>query len=318
MRRSFPTEGAIIGNDFAGKIIDIDYRAGELRPDLRIGDRVCGLVHGSNPDDPDNGAFARYVRADAQLVIKVLDSMGLSQAATLGVALATNCLALWESLNIPATLIQPSSALFDVLVYGGSTCCGTMAIQLLKLSGARVVTTCSPKNFALVKAYGADLTFDYAERSTPEIIRGNTRNRLRYALDCITDDDSVACCYTALGRIGARYTCLEHCHDELQTRKAVKFEFLMSLEVFGKPVRLEGAYGRDANPSRHKAAVAWFREFQRMVDEGKLIVHPTEMIEGGLDGVIKGLQRLQTGSVSGTKLVASISSEVLDILPYSK
>jgi NADPH:quinone reductase-like Zn-dependent oxidoreductase len=91
------------------------------------------LVHGSNPGDPDNGAFARCVRADAQLVIKVPDSMKLSQASTLGVALATNCLALWESLNIPATPAQPSSEPFDVLVYGGSTCCGTMAIQLLKL-----------------------------------------------------------------------------------------------------------------------------------------------------------------------------------------
>jgi NADPH:quinone reductase-like Zn-dependent oxidoreductase len=173
-----------------------------------------------------------------------------------------------------------------------------------------VVTTCSPKNFALVKAYGADLTFDYADRSTPEKIQSITGNRLRYALDCITDDDSVACCYTALGRIGARYTCLEYCRDELKTRKAVKFEFLMSLEVFGNPVRLEGAYGRDANPGRHKAAVAWFREFQRMINEGKLIVHPTEMIEGGLSSVIGGLQRLQTGSISGAKLVALISSEV--------
>ncbi|TGJ86284.1 hypothetical protein E0Z10_g2473 [Xylaria hypoxylon] len=291
MGGSFPKEGAIIGNDFAGKIVEIGHQARELRPDLHIGDRVCGMVHGSNPGDPGNGAFAEYVRANAQLVIKVPNSMKLSQASTLGVALATNCLALWESLNIPATPAQPSSEQFDVC-------------------GGRVIATCSPKNFPLVKTYGADSTFDYTDRSTPEKIRALTGNRLRYALDCITDEDSVACCYTALGRTGARYTCLEQCRDELKTRKAVKFEFLMSLEVFGDPVQLEGGYRRDSNPTRHNAAVVWFREFQRLVDEGKLRTHPIEVLEGGLSSVIGGLQRLQTASVSGTKLVALIPNQV--------
>jgi NADPH:quinone reductase-like Zn-dependent oxidoreductase len=129
----FPTPGAVIGTDFAGEIVQMHGSVGELRPDLKIGDVVCGLVHGSNPGDPGNGAFAEYVRVPALLAIKYPGDLNIPQACSLGVASATSWMALWEHLCLPASPSQPASESFDVLVYGGSTCCGTMAIQLLKL-----------------------------------------------------------------------------------------------------------------------------------------------------------------------------------------
>ncbi|KAI0013522.1 GroES-like protein [Xylariaceae sp. FL0662B] len=306
MGATFPSPGAIIGTDFAGEIVQIHPEAGRLRLDLNVGDMVCGLVHGSNPANHGNGAFAEYLRIPAQLVIKVPKGMEMHQASSLGVAIATNCIALWESLGIPASPDEPALQPFDVLVYGGSTCVGTMAMQMLKLSGARVITTCSPKNFAMVKRYGADDVFDYTSSDTPESIRKLTGNRLRYALDCITDHDSVACCYAALGRSGGRYVCLELCPEELKTRKAVKCEFIMVLEIFGERVQLDKGYGRDPNPGRYKTAVRWFEIFQRLLGEGKIIPHPTQVLNEGLQGVIDGLNLLKTGSISGKKLVAYV------------
>jgi NADPH:quinone reductase-like Zn-dependent oxidoreductase len=46
------------------------------------------------------------------------------------------------------------------LVYGGSTAVGMFAVQLAKLAGYKVVATASPKNFDLVKSYGADEVVD--------------------------------------------------------------------------------------------------------------------------------------------------------------
>ncbi|KAI0418972.1 hypothetical protein F5X98DRAFT_385535 [Xylaria grammica] len=199
----FPTPGAVIGTDFAREIVQIHGLVGELRPDLKIGDVVCGLVHGSNPGDPGNGAFAEYVRVPALLAIKYTGDLDIPQASSLGATSATSWMALWVHLCLPASRSQPAPESFDVLVYGGSTCCGTMAIQLLKLSGARVITTCSPKNFNLIKSsYGADAVFDYTNPDTPKVIRQYTNNRLRYALNCIGDADSVSCCYAAMGRAG--------------------------------------------------------------------------------------------------------------------
>ncbi len=134
MGAKFPTPGAIVGMDFAGTIISMDVEAAEARPDLKTGDRVCGAIHGSNPAGPENGAFAQYLRAPAGLVLKVPDHMKLAEAASLGTALATSALALWDGLSLAASPEKPAEKPHDVLVYGGSTSSGTMAIQLLKLS----------------------------------------------------------------------------------------------------------------------------------------------------------------------------------------
>lgn len=135
MPKNFPSAGATIGIDFVGRIVRVDAEAASLRPDLAVGDTVCGFIHGSNPAAPDSGAFAEYVRAPAQLVYKVPAAMKVEEAATYGCALASMCLALWKSLELPASPSQPLSSESPayVLVYGGSTATGTMALQLLKL-----------------------------------------------------------------------------------------------------------------------------------------------------------------------------------------
>lgn len=135
MPMNFPSAGATIGIDFVGRIARIDTEAASSRPDLSVGDTVCGFIHGSNPAAPDSGTFAEYVRAPAQLVYKVPAAMKVEEAATYGCALASMCLAMWKSLDLPASPRQPLTADSPayVLVYGGSTATGTMALQLLKL-----------------------------------------------------------------------------------------------------------------------------------------------------------------------------------------
>ena len=169
-------------------------------------------------------------------------------------------------------------------------------------SGLNPITTCSRKNFPLVKSYGAGAAFEYMSPDTPQAIRTHTSNRLHYALDCITDTESVACCYAALGRTGGRYASLELCPEALQTRKAVKAEFVMGLEIFGRSVELDSGYERPPNTRRYEAGVHWFQVFQRLLNESKLKSHPVKVLEGGLESVLKGLQMLRTG-VSGEKLV---------------
>lgn len=133
-----PTPRAIMGMDFVGKILQMDAEAVQLRPDLAVGDKVCGFIPGSNPLHPDNGSFAQYLRAHAQLVYRVPEGMLDVEAASMGVATATAALALWHSLKLPASPASPLTStdacgLEYVLVYGASTASGTMILQLLKL-----------------------------------------------------------------------------------------------------------------------------------------------------------------------------------------
>jgi NADPH:quinone reductase-like Zn-dependent oxidoreductase len=304
MGAAFPTPGAVVGMDFAGSIVAIHK---DTKTNFRIGERVCGIVHGSNPAERANGAFAEYVRAKPELVLRVPQGLPMEEAATLCTGLSTNLLALWVALALEAHPESPAEKPLPVLVYGGSTATGTLAIQLLKLSGLDAIVTCSERNFDLVRSYGASAVFDYTRPGVAEEIKKYTAGRLRHAYDCITDADSVACCYAALGRPGGRYACLELCPEELQTRRAVKAEMVLGYDVFGEEVPLSGGYERPADKQKHAAAVRWFGVFQRLLDEGKVKPHPTQKLEGGLEAVLQGLQMLKSGSVSGKKLVASVA-----------
>lgn len=273
--------------------------------DLSIGQLVCGMVHGSNPGDPSNGAFAEYVRARPEFVLRVPPGLAPERAAALPSGLATNLLSLWhpDALALKAGPNAPAEKPIPVLVYGGSTATGTMAIQLLRLSGLDPIATCSPRNFDLVRSYGAGAAFDYMQPGLAGEIRRHTGGRLAHAYDCIADRESVASCYGALGRAGGRYVALELVADEERTRRAVHAETILAYEIFGEDVPLSRGYGRPANKEKMRFAAQWFRVYQNLLDEMSLKPHPVQKLDGGLQAVPEGLRMLQSGSVSGKKLV---------------
>ncbi|CAH0025857.1 unnamed protein product [Clonostachys rhizophaga] len=303
MGLAYPSPGALMGGDFAGHIVAIDPEAEAERPDLRVGDAVCGVVHGSNPESHEDGSFAEYVRVLAHLVLRVPSEMSLTGAVTLGAALLTSSIALWDALQITATPESPAKDPFPVLVFGGSTSSGTMAIQLLKLSGIEPVATCSPHNFDLVKSFGASSVYDYTIPGVAKTIKTDTNGRLRHALDCISDAASTACCLAALGRVGCRCASLEVPREEWKTRKVVKHEFVMCPEGMGKELALDGEYKRPASRAKRDLAAKMFLVFQKLLDEKKLKTHSVEILGQGLENVIGGLKRLKSGTVSGKKLV---------------
>lgn len=173
-------------------------------------------------------------------------------------------------------------------------------------SGFQPIATCSPRNFEMVKSFGAKAVFDYSDHSVASEIKKSTSGRLRHALDCITDKESVACCYGALGRPGGRYASLEVCKREWRTREVVQADFVMSLEVLGKNVELGGEYSRDSNPALHALACDLTMIFQQLLDHRKLRPHPVRIVGQGFTCILDGLKELQSGSVSGEKLVVLV------------
>jgi len=82
---------------------------------------------------PCVGAFAEYVGATDVVLMKIPDHISFEAAASLGTGLGTVGLALFHSLKVPGYPTKPATEATTVLVYGGSTASGTIAIQLLKL-----------------------------------------------------------------------------------------------------------------------------------------------------------------------------------------
>ena len=70
------------------------------------------------------------------------------------------------------------------------------AIKLATLAGYRVATTCSARNFEVVKALGASAVFDYKHPNTPEKIKAWVKEQgigpLRKGLDCVSEKSSLS------------------------------------------------------------------------------------------------------------------------------
>lgn len=132
MTGNLASSGAISGMDFAGTVEAIGSNVQTPTP-IVIGDRVCGAVQGMHSLTPRVGAFAEYVGATGFVSMKIPEQLSFEEGATLGSGIGTIGLALFRSLEIPGYPTEPAIKPREVLVYGGSTATGTMAIQLIKL-----------------------------------------------------------------------------------------------------------------------------------------------------------------------------------------
>lgn len=129
-----------------------------------------------------------------------------------------------------------------------------------------------------------------------------------HVLDCITDVESATVSFEALGRTGGRYACLEEFHDTWQTRRAVKVKVVMGFEMQGLEVVLgHGIYTRKARPELHELGMIWTKEMQALLYAGSIMTQPIRELDGGFDGIIKGLHLLKAGKLQAQKLVARVA-----------
>ncbi|KAI3396957.1 hypothetical protein diail_11357 [Diaporthe ilicicola] len=300
-----PCAGAVDGADFSGTVVRLGESAAAASG-LKIGDRVAGAQMASSRRQPWAGAFSEYIVEKAVSVWRVPENLYWEEAASIGCAVTTSVgMALWISLKLPGTPEHPTSDPKFVLVYGGSTSSGTFAIQLLKLSGYRVITTCSPTNFKLAEEYGAEKAFDYHSSTCGQEIRAYTKNTLEYVLDVITEARTIRHCYAAIGRGGGQYVGFELMPDDLMAtmRKTVKADWILGLEMTGLEIDLPGSYYRKENPELHAWFQGWIKRYAALFETGKLRTHPIQVNGGGLAKVIDGIGAMQRKEVSGLKMV---------------
>ncbi|MGW8972592.1 NAD(P)H-quinone oxidoreductase [Streptomyces platensis] len=124
-----------------------------------VGDEVCALLAG--------GGYAEKVAVPAGQVLPVPSGVDLVTAAALPEVTCT----VWSNVFMIAHL-RPGETL---LVHGGASGIGTMAIQLAKAVGARVaVTAGGPEKLAHCAELGADILVDYREQDFVQEIRKAT------------------------------------------------------------------------------------------------------------------------------------------------
>ncbi|KAI0486475.1 alcohol dehydrogenase-like protein [Xylaria cf. heliscus] len=315
MPDNFPSIGSIGGSDFAGTIVALGSDVQASHPALHVGDRVCGAVHGFNPANPTGGCFSEYVAATADILLKIPNDVSWEEAAAIGgTGIATLGIVFFEHLKLDIHPLKPTVSRdpFPVLVYGGGTATGTMAIQLLKALGLRPLAVCSSQSAGLALSYGAEKTFDYNDPSCSADIKHYTRGRLGHVVDIIANSDSLKLCYDAMGRLGGTYVGLELLPDEKPKRQLIKPSWVMGQTVFGKALLLDGGYERPAMAEHRELGKRWFGEVQDLWDRKVIRPHPVRVgPDVGLHAVIEGVGLLRSGAIAREKLVYFLqSSEV--------
>lgn len=291
-------KGSTVGNDYAGTVVEVGPG---VTKQFKAGDRIAGFVHGCNVLDQEDGAFGEYavVVGDAQM--RVPDGLSDEEACTLGVGVSTVGQSLYQSLKLPlpwdaAATSQGSKPW--LLVYGGSTATGSLAIQYGKLSGARVITTCSPHNAEHLQSLGAEKAFNYKDENVAAAIKDYTKGELKLAFDCITGNGSMEICADSMPNGGKISVLLpnEFSRDGIEVQETRAYTITgKDINYFGHPI--------SANKDDHEFAKIFWEKSTPLFASGQIKVHRPEVRSGGLESIHQGLDDLKNDKVSGKKLV---------------
>ena len=153
----------------------------------------------------------------------------------------------------------------------------------------------------MVKRLGADEAFDYKDSACSSKIREYTADKLKHAMDTISIEASAKTCADALSTAGGIYSALEPIDSP---RKDVESKSTLAYTAIGEALT---DYGRPASMEDFEFSVMFWKLAGKLLEQGKLKVHPPSVRPNGLRGVLEGLQEMREGKVSGEKLVYKIA-----------
>ena len=187
----------ILGNDVAGVVKQV----GELVTWVKTGDEVmvqpgvsCGHCEAclSGKDNfcreydivgyRRNGGYAEFVAVPGVNIVSKPKQLSWEEAAALPLVTVTA----WHMLVTRAN-VQPGE---NVLVHAAGSGVGSVAIQIAKLRGARVITTASSdEKLAHARELGADETINYTQADWPKEVKRLTD---RQGVDVVVEHTGAA------------------------------------------------------------------------------------------------------------------------------
>jgi NADPH:quinone reductase-like Zn-dependent oxidoreductase len=184
--RPKPAPGTLLVRVLAASVNPIDYKIrrngawSDIRPPAIIGTDAAGIVeetgiavtrfrkgdqvfYTAEIAQSCPGTYAEYHVVPENLVAYKPGNLTFEEAASLPLAASTAWQALFERgrLQVGET----------VLIHAGAGGIGSLAIQMAKAAGARVITTCRKSNMDLVVRLGADVAIDYRVENVANSVR---------------------------------------------------------------------------------------------------------------------------------------------------
>lgn len=160
----------VLGFDLSGTIDAI----GEGVTRFKTGDRVFGT---SRQGQGLNGSYAEYTIASEAMLAPLPSGVSFAEAASLPTAGTT---ALGGLLDVGGLCAGQT-----VLINGGAGGVGSIAIQIARQVGARILTTCSASNADYVRQLGAEVAIDYRNSDVVEVVLEHCPGGVDLVLDAV-------------------------------------------------------------------------------------------------------------------------------------
>jgi NADPH:quinone reductase-like Zn-dependent oxidoreductase len=145
----------VLGRDFSGTVAAL----GAGVDDLKVGDAVFGVLEAGR-----EGAYAEKLAITAAIVAKKPAALSHTDAAALALTGITALISIETTLKL-----QRGET---ILIQGGAGGVASIAIQIAKHIGARVITTTSAANIDYVRRLGADQVIDYSAQDLTRVASG--------------------------------------------------------------------------------------------------------------------------------------------------
>jgi NADPH:quinone reductase-like Zn-dependent oxidoreductase len=143
----------ILGCEVAGTVEEV----GRAAKNFGAGDEVYGYL------GTHSGGYAEYVAAPASEFVRRPQNVDADTAASVSVGALTA----WQGIFDNGKLTSGQR----ILITGASGAVGSMAVQLAKAKGARVIGTGSGRNEEFVRGLGADQFIDYKKAKFEDEVR---------------------------------------------------------------------------------------------------------------------------------------------------
>ncbi|KAF9872129.1 zinc-binding oxidoreductase [Colletotrichum karsti] len=290
-------DGAVLGCDFAGEVFETHPSATKFRK----GSRIAGFVWGG--EIPGLGAYSTYTIADERLSFEIPDNIGSAEASSIPLAATTAWLALFSPDCLGLAKHQDAKKT-PLLIWGGSSVVGHFAIQLAKMYGYEVVTTCSPRNFNQAKLSGASHVFDYNDEHVTEKIRASVPE-LKYAFDTIGNRTSSATAATALqGQAGHLCTVRPGKANTENVPSTVHVSDVFVFTAFPTAHTYRGKAHWPINMPNHEMSVEFHNQIPGLLSEGNLKPPAIDVLGNLSPEVIEEAMNInRDGKISGQKVV---------------
>jgi len=278
----FPT---ILGSDGAGVVVEVGSKVTKFQK----GERV---FFQGNVMNPQTTTFQQYCVVAEFIAAKIPDNVSFDQAATIPVSGMAAAVSLFKDLEIKYPWVgKHTTGMEHILIWGGATSAGRMAIQLATLAGLTVIATASPANHKVLLDLGATHVVNYRASDAVAQIRALAGDDLVYAFDTV-------------GAVSS-----QQCWEALSSTRPSKLVYIAAPpDVLGHaekyaPKQVSILHGLGSGYMYPEIGEGFITAVAGWLAEGRVLPNNVMLLEGGLRGIQTGQEMQTTGKVSNVKLV---------------